>query len=208
MVCFSKLHPPSSPCPSPTPLPPLPGPGTRSPSHSAAFAPQLLSLSRTALSWRQPPPPKPHLLPSPRAAHSQWLVSAEVWRPRLTASGGPVLKSCPLLTSCEISWGLCSECIAVQLCPTWPLSSPPSLKTFQVLSGPDLIQLVLGLAQRSRVKTGILDPCWAAGNEDTITSDGWDNCSNCHQRWPCRREALGMRVEGCGVDGTGCWEAE
>lgn len=189
MVCFSKFYPQAPPAPPPP--------------HCHRFRVQALVLPVT---------PKPLCLSFwvslQDCSQLKTATSPKVTPPPFPKPQGPVLKSCPLLTSCEISWGLCNECITVQLCPTWPLSSPSSLKTFQVLSGPDLIQLVLGLAQRSRVKTGILDPCWAAGNEDTITSDGWDNCSNCHQQWPCRREALGMRVEGCGVDGTGFWEAE
>lgn len=162
-------------------LPPLQGPGTHSRSHSKAFVPQLLSLSPVLLSAEDSHLPQSHTssLPQGQPTSSDWLVQ-RYKDPDLLPQGAGVLKSCPLLTSCEISWGLYSECITVQLCPTWPLSSPSSLKTFQVLSGPDLIQLVLGLAQGSRVKNGILAPCWAAGNEDTITSDRWDNCSNCH----------------------------
>ena len=87
------------------------------------------------------------------------------------------------LPSPDLLWDQLSSLLWMHHSSTLPnltSSSPSSLKTCQVLSGPDLIQLALGLAQGSRVTNGILDPCWAAGNEDIITSDRWDSCSNCH----------------------------
>ena len=157
MVCFSKFYAPKHPLPPPHPA------------ASASESLQDCSQLKTATSPKVTPPPIPKGSPHPVTVGCRDIK---------TGTCCLRVQSFKALPSPDLLWDQLSSLLWMHHSSTLPnltSSSPSSLKTCQVLSGPDLIQLALGLTQGSRVKNGILDPCWAAGNEDTITSDRWDN---------------------------------